>query len=336
MFTNTPNVYNGIRFYLDSKSSLVNWINVVNNRSFTVDDFIFDTPVSEGGDGWVRINGTYVPTDEPMVLRVQRVDLSKLNGVEPLVIHVPSYDKKDIADAIFEQYGILLELDLFEMTITRMPIENIIGYTLDGFDGSAVPVLDPVIDYWNGEGTLTISPDHLTLEGTITFKVRSAMLSFENRIDSVLSLRQFYSNSDSLLPFVETIQPKGVWTLDKNHFGTMSVKKEVEAKLYEMSLSEDTIVDYVFIAQVLSSITNQEWISSQSPTPFNVMGSIIKYNGVAGEHPNVAPVEYSYLMILQLSDLCDNLQGDIHIAYQYANYKHPLYGNKSLAGAPPL
>ena len=162
------------------------------------------------------------------------------------------------------------------------------------------------------------------------------MVTFDRQIDSVLELRKFYTVSDELKPYVETIQPKGIWTVDKEQFGTMSVKKEVEARLYEMTLKEDTIVDYAFIAQVLSSITGHPWVNDTSPAPFNVMGSIIKYNGVTGNYPNIAPVKYSYLMILELGELCSNLQGDIHIAYQYANYRHPMYGNKTLAGIPPL
>lgn len=336
MFTSPPVHYNGIRFSIGSKESLVRWINTVNNRNFTADDFVFDVPVPDGNDGWVYITGKYLPSDEPITLRVQRVDLSKLNGINPLVIHSRAFDKQSIADAIFDQYGILLELDLFELDIIKEDISNVIGNHLNGFGSDeGIDVIDS-LEYGDGEGTIRILPSHLTLEGTIDFKIRASMLSFDSKIDSVLSLREFYSTHDDLKPFVETIQPKGTWTLDKAHFGSMSAKKEVEAKLYEMTLSPDTVVDYVFLAQVLTSITGQQWTSENNNSPFNVMGSIIKYNGVAGKYPNVAPIAYSYLMILELSELCSNLQGDVHIAYQYANHRHPLYGNKTLAGIPPL
>lgn len=336
MFTNPPVHYNGIRFALNAKDSLVTWINTINNREFSSDDFEFNDPTEDGFDGWVMVTGKYLPSDEPITLRLQRVNLSSLKGLEVITLHSSSYDKPSISKALFDQYGIFLEPTLFELDVVKQDINNVIGSTLHGFDTGESPDIIEDSVYGDAEGIIHISSKHLTLEGSIAFKIRTALLSFDKQIDSILKLREFYTYSDESKPFVETIQPKGVWTVDKTHFGSMPVKKEIDARLYEITLSPDTVVDYAFLAQVLTDITGQQWNNDVSELPFNVMGSIIKYNGVAGKYPNIAPVTHSYLMILELSELCSNLQGDIHIAYQYANYAHPLYGNKTLAGTSPL
>lgn len=337
MLLNPPVHYRGIRFALNAKDSLVSWINLVNHRSFSSDDFVFDDPTNIQPNGWVTVTGTFLPTNESITLTLQRVDLSEINSLRTLSFHTPSFSKESIANSIFEQYGIYLDLDLFELDLEKQELSSVLGDRLNGFGDTGLAMEAPIFK-GTGEATgkIYISPRHLTLEGTIDFKIRTSMLSLGLDIDSVLKLRDYYSISDESKPFVETLQPKGVWTVDKNAFSPHHVKKEIDARLYESTLYPDIPVDYDFIKQVLTAITGHAWSNVMDTVPFNVMGSTIKYNGVSGKHPNIAPVEYSYLMIIELGTMCSNLQGDIHIAYQYVNELHPLYGNKTLAGAPTL
>lgn len=325
---------NGVRFALPAHDTLVSWINQKNQRSFEPSDFIFDAPVAMAPDGWVRVTGRYMPLDQPVAFQLQRVDLSLIPELQSLTIHVTSPTKERILDAIHSQYGLYLDLDLVDLDLERIQLSNYLGDVLNGFDGPDLDVVPPP-GLNDMEGTIVISDLHPVWTGTLNFKIRSSMVMGDISIDTKLDLRDYYRSINDSRPWVETLQPGGVWLVTRDIWHDHTDKRLVDANLYNLDRNE-RLVDYDLVASILTELTGHPWVVDTVPSEYNVMGIEILYNGTSGKYPNVAPVGYSYLIILKLNDLCNNLKGNIHIGYQYANNLHPVYSTKTPAGIPPL
>lgn len=299
---------NGVRFSLPAHDTLVSWMNQKNNRSFGIDEFTFSDPVVIAPDGWVRVEGIYVPLDQPVSLELQRVDLSLIPELSVLTIYVRSNEPENVLAAIHEQYGLYLNLN--EVTLS-----------FDELDDTS--------------GTIVISDSHLVWTGTLSFKIKPSIRLGDLSIDTKMNLREFYMTSDDEKPWIETLQPGGLWLVTRDKWHDHAEKRLVDSKLYNLDRNERPI-DHDLLSDILTNLTGHPWVVNDSVTGYNVMGIEILYNGTSGNYPNVAPVGYSYLLILKLGDLCSNLKGNIHIGYQYANTLHPVYSTKSPAGVPPI
>lgn len=288
----------GQRFARPASETLVRWINQKNNRQFHPDQFVFGVPIDRGvGNNTVDIPFHYRETHESSTLQVQRVDISLIPGLGTLAIHSHVLDVPSVLSAIHEQYGLYLDADMVEVVLEDGDLE------------------DPEAGV---DGVITILPNHLLYVGEMTVKVRRSLVFNNNTMDRVLDLREFYSQSGEDKPYVETYQPKGLWSVEESeHYN----RRMVEAGLF--TLGEGGLVDYTLLALLLSSITGSEWVASPTPAPFNIMNSTLLYNGLASEHPGIAPISHSYLIMLELSELCENLQGTLSLAYRYSTPHHP-------------
>lgn len=320
-FVHPPRSGLGNRFSQPAKSTLISWINEKNNRGFYPSQFTFRDPIPIDYDGTVDIPFIYNDTGEESKLRVQRVNIGLVPGLQDIVIHSTAFTVQSILDSIFEQYGLFLDPDMVAVKLNKIGLDDALSDgILDGFDIGGRGV------YSEGshrlellDCTITMKDNHLVYEGEIFLKIRKSLLTNTDTISRMMDLREFYSQSDEMKPYVETYQPCGLWTVDESD---KYVRREIESRLY--SLGKDGIVDYRLLSRLLSDITNNEWVSDNIEAPFNIMNSRVLYNGLSSEHPGIAPISHSYLLILELSDLCENLQGRIHIAYRYSRPTHPI------------
>lgn len=329
-FQHPPRTNVGTRFSEPAKNTLVSWINERNNRGFYPSQFTFDAPIPVSLDGTVDIPFLYNDTGERSAIRVQRVDIGKVPGLSSMVIHSGAYSVQSILDAIFEQYGLYLDIDMVSVDLNKSDLNTLLGNgILDGFNilgkGSTddiVPAIE-VLDCY-----ITIKSNHLIYTGELVVRIRRSLLTNGNSIDRLLLLRDHYEQDPDAIPYVETYQPRGLWSVEPSD---QYDRRSAEAMLY--ALRDGDPLDYPSIALVLKAITNTPWVADRKPSVFNIMGATVLYNGLASGHPGVAPLTHSYLLILELNELCLNLQGRIHIAYRYAKPNHPI---KSAASTYPL
>ncbi len=311
----------GNRFSQPAKVTLISWINEKNNRGFSPSQFTFRDPIKIDYDGTVDIPFIYNDTGEESKLRVQRINIGLVPGLQDIVIHSTAFTVQSILDSIYEQYGIYLDPNMVDVKLNKITLDTALDDgILDGFDiGGRGKYSDGSPRLELLDCTITMLDNHLIYEGQMFLKIRKSLLTNTDTISRLLNLREFYSQSDELKPYIETYQPSGLWAVEESN---KYVRREIESRLY--SIGKSNIVDYDLLANIMTTITGREWYSSHEETEFNVYGSQVLYNGLSSEHPGVGPITHSYLLILELSDEhCSNFQGRIHLAYRYSTPSHP-------------
>lgn len=309
----------GTRFSQPAIETLISWINVKNNRRFSPSQFEFGTPVPVSNDGTVDIPFTYTDTGDSDTLRVQRVNLSRVPGLHPIVLHSVNLSTDSILKALLDQYGLYLDEDMVEVRFDTNINEMFPTELLEGFSQNDTDSDDVGADYRGSECTIRILDHHLVYEGELKVLVRKSMLSNGNTIDRIINLRKFYESHDEV-PFIETYQPGGLWTVDGFDHET---RRRIEYCLHY--IQDSGPVDYDLLADILHRITKDDWVSNEETQSFNIQGAKVIYNGLSSEYPGIGPLTHSHLLILELSKLCDNLQGHIHIAYRYSPPHHPFW-----------
>lgn len=310
----------GSRFSLPAKETLVSWINEKNNRGFSSNQFTFGTPVRVDDNGVVDVPFTYLTTGEKSNIRVQRINLSLVPGLRSISIHSENLSKETILKSIYDQYGLFLDEDFIELIIDKVTLSKE-TVELNGFNISN----DSTPDIGGIDYKLVITDDHLIYEGNINLKVRKSLLTNTNTIARTLDLREFYSQSDEVKPYIETYQPSGYWSVEESKYYH---RREVESKLY--AIDKGDVIDYNLLANLLTRITKDKWVSSEKHKPFNIKNSNVLYNSLSSKYPELGPVTHSYILVLELSELCSNLQGRVNILYRYSR---PTYPNNLKAGS---
>lgn len=291
-FIHPPRSNLGNRFSQPAKETLISWINEKNNRGFYADQFTFRDPISTDDNGMVEIPFTYDPTGEESTLLIQRVNIGLVPGFQRLVAYPQEFTTHEVLLFLYNDYGLYLDHEMIDIE----------------FDNEV-------------SCRIVIKDNHLVYEGELNITFASSVIFNTDTIARTLDLRAFYAQSDEDKPYIETFQPGGLWVVNNKLWPDRATRRELESKLYH--LDNDSPIDYPLLADILSTITGSFWTASTEAGPFNVMNSSVAYNGLANDQPAVAPITYSHLLIVELSDLCENLQGRIHIAYHYTTPSHP-------------
>lgn len=326
------------RFNKPAYETLVSWINEKNNRGFDLKQFNFSgvTPLADDGSARITFNFDkstgWEQGDQTLV--VQRVNLSLLPGLNGIVIHSPEFTKSTILACIFEQYGLYLDMDLVNVIPGKMPLSKaILNKYLDGFDEAPENnrIYDNADIYRNY--TIEISDIHPTLTGTVPLYVRKSLKDLIGFMSPTLNLREYYIEGRTDLPYVETLQPGGMWMLDKVHYPDIRKMKDIQNHLNAFKACE-VISDDKVLLSIITQLSKFNWVTTDEVTGFNLRGAKVIYNGLTDPVVNRAPIEYTHLLVIELSELCNNLQGELKIAYQYASPHHPTNTNR--AGFAPL
>lgn len=350
-YIHPPRSQLGNRFAQPAKETLVGWINEKNNRGFYAKQFTFKDPIKRDDDGSVDIPFIYNDTGEKSILSIQRINIGLVPGLQNLAIYPDKLFNQNILDAIYKEYGLYLDLDMVDIILENLlelcdliTVTDLSGlhYPVESFDGkpgeeSNAVTPDELSDYLDPRWHLptcriVMRPNHLVYEGELVVTFQRSVLTNPNTLARNMNLRTFYSQTLDEKPYVETFQSKGLWTIHRSdtkrrdkwsHSCGLNKKsqRELESNIYH--LKEGGQLDYTMLAELLTRITNTKWLASHHETAFNVMNSIVLYNGLASDKPGIAPITHSHLLVLELSDLCENLQGRIHIAYSYSTPNHP-------------
>lgn len=320
-FVHPPRIDIGNRFSKPAKETLVSWINEKNNRGFYAHQFTFSDPIKLDDDGTVEIPFEYTSTGEESSLIVQRINIGLIPGFKRLVTYPKVFSSEGILDSLYQEYGLYLDSEMVEVEFDPVDVSRVLsGETLDGFDngGDGAGLTHLRSDQMSC--TIRIKDNHLVYEGTIRVFFAETVLTNTDTIARRLDLRQFYSQNETDKPYIETYQPRGLWMVTEKD---REARREIESRLYHLTRSKDKIVDYELLAELLTRITKTMWSTEKKAGPFNVMNSRVLYNDLSSGNPGIAPVSYSHLLIIELSDYCTNLQGRVHIAYKYSTPSHP-------------
>lgn len=310
------------RYSKPSKELLVDYINATNNKLLKPEQLLFGLPVNEGEEGLTSVDIKFASTngwsEEVQRLMYRRVDLNQLMNNEPCAIHVPELTDAAIVAALNEQYGLLLEPAL-------------ITITLDGPPGEENPL--PALQ--NNNYLITISGDHLIFTGVLKVVTRQSLTLLGATIDSLLDLRQFYSDSNDNLPPVDLILEEGELKLSDAYM-SHDDRRAAESYLYTIPTGYEW-ADLVNLPQLLRRLTGDEWVSvPDQELPFNVHGSEVIYNGFVSVAHTVKDPAYNYVFCLDLSKWCNNITGVLKIAYRYSDSKVPGNLPFNHASTPPL
>ena len=312
------------RYSKNSKDLLVDYINATNNRLLKPEQLQFGLPTHEGEENLTAVDIKFASTngwsEEVQRLLYRRVDIGQLLNNEPLAVHVPELTAEAINAALYEQYGLKLEPELI---------------TIDLIPPGEVPVPDPLPAFQNSEYLVTISGDHLIFVGSFKVITRQSLTLLGATIDSLLNIRQFYSDSNQGLPPVDMILEEGELKLSDAYM-SHDDRRAAESWLYTFPTGF-VWSDLEKLPQLLRRLTGDEWVSvPDQALPFNVHGSEVIYNGFVSVAHTVKDPAYNYVFCLDLSKWCNNITGVLKIAYRYSDSKVPGNLPFNHASTPPL
>jgi hypothetical protein len=311
------------RYSKPSKELLVDYINATNNRLLKPEQLLFGLPVNEGEEGLTSVDIKFASTngwsEEVQRLMYRRVDIGQILNGEPCAVHVPELTDAAIITALHEQYGLLLEPALITIELVS---QEPIGEGL-------LPALQ------NTDYLIIISGDHLIFTGSFKVITRQSLTLLGATIDSLLDIRQFYSDSNQDLPPVDLILEDGELKLS-DAFMPHDDRRATESYLYTIPTGY-VWTDLVNLPQLLRRLTGDEWVSvPDQELPFNVHGSEVIYNGFVSTAHTVNDPAYNYVFCLDLSKWCNNITGVLKIAYRYSDSKVPGNLPFNHASTPPL
>ncbi len=293
------------RFSLPSKELLIKYINHTNNRDLSSNQIDFGTPVLLSEDGKTEVPISFQSEtgweQASNKLTYWRQELSKIPGCQRLTTSSDYDDHLGLLDDLFEQYGLLIEYDHVSFS--------------DPSHGE-----DGVVDY-----TLTFV-DHLIFFGSFTLQVRPTIEFLGTSITQLMDLREFYSDGNRNRVPVDLYCQNGELLLHEAVVTNHTTRSALELTLYSV-LSDTPIVDPIPLVEILNLLTGDDWVCVDDEAPFNLKGSVVLYNGLRSEEHQVESPSYGYVMVIELGDLCQNLEGLITIGYRYSQ---PFQAGSSL------
>lgn len=327
------------RYSKPSKDLLVDMINQANKRKLIPSQLNFLNPTLLGEDGLSTVDIQFDVgmgwSAEVRPLTYYRVEPGKLSYLDPIVVFVNDFEVQSVCDAILDQYGVLLEPELIEMTVHEPDLEDsLINDDLNGFTPMTNPegetILVPNAFQNNRDITIAFKPEHLIFFGELKVRVRPALEFLDTTIDSLLDIREYYKDDATTPPPVELYLKHGEATLTDDIPQTVRRSYEV----YLRTLTADELIEEDDqLDDLLEIITGDEWkIDAELPGSFNLYGAKVVYNGLTTEQQQVNDAAYNYVLVLELSGACSNLSGLLRIAYRYADPRSPenrLYNKAS-------
>lgn len=339
----SPNPLIG-RFSKKSKPLLVDYINRINNRALVPEQLEFGVPLLINDSGLSQVEISFSSTTgwdtAKRVLTYNRVDLNMILHNAPIVVHVPDYTPESLYKAILEQYGVLIEPELVDLTLVTASLNdaiftpNLLGFqAADSAVSVEVPIEPPYLD--NRNYSLTFKDKHLIFFGSVQVMTRRSLDLLGTTIDSLMDLRAFYADGNFDRPPVDLYLPNSELKVSELELLTTE-RRMYESQLYSI-LPQTTIQVGTPLVPLLRQLTGDQWISADvSDQPFNVFGAEVLYNGFVNKDYSATDPAYNYLLALKLGNACTNLSGIIKIAYRYSDSKTPGNLPYDRASVPPI
>lgn len=333
------------RFGKKSKDLLVDYINEHNNRLLAPDQLDFGTPSTMDDTGLTEIAVSFAPemgwSDEKEIMAYYRVEPSLFLRGQPISIYVTGYSDVEICNAIFEQYGLFIEPEFITLELVTQSLPDITPVTdLPGFEPEDAepepPVEMPTPGYLDNRNyKLTFKQTHLIFFGEVQVQTRRAMQSLGNPIDSLIDLRQFYTDGNMGVPPVDLLIPKGELYVTREYYPALEQIRSDESYLYGLKAGQ-VISLAPPITRILSNLTGDDWISSPDANDFNLYGSTVIYNGFVSKDQTLEESGYNWVVAIELDARCTNLTGIVKIGYRYASDKVPGNNPFNQSSVPPL
>lgn len=337
------------RYGKKCKDLLVDYINDHNNRALAPDQLVFGDPVTKDDTGLTEIVVGFSPltgwSDEKEVMAYYRVEPAKFLFGKPMVIYISGYTSTDIYNAIYQQYGILIEPGLVELElVTRSfpdaaPNTQILGFQpVDDEPLLLTPAprdADVPAYLENRNYRLRFKQTHLIFFGEIEIYTRRAVESLGTSIDSLMDLREYYSDGNMNLPQVDLLIPRGELFVDELAIPAYADRRAVEAMLFNLKQG-DPVSTSSKLPALFRKLTKDDWISVSEMADFNLCGAKILYNGLVYKDYTLGKDAYNYVVAIELSGRCQNLTGIIKIGYRYSDSKIPGNNPYNQASVLPL
>lgn len=334
------------RFNLPAKELLVGFINKKNNRGLTPSQLVFGVPVLKRGDGLSEVEVSFDPStgwaadDQKRTLGYFRTDLEVYLNKKPLIVHVEEDTNAALLKAILEQYGLLLEPNLIEIDlITSSLADSVYNPDLFGFEPEDVvdaeEVIPPPAYLINRNYRITFKDEHLVFIGGLDVYTRRSLEMLGTTIDSLIDLREFYTDGNFELPKADLVIPNGELYINEETYDAYINRKAASTALYETKVGP--ILGESRIASILRKLTGDPWIIEDARgLDFNLYGTDVIYNGFVKIEYGLQRAAYNYVLVLALGPKCGNLTGYIKIGYQFSSSKVPGNLTENFASVMPL
>lgn len=332
------------RYSKASKQLLLDYLNYVNNRRFTLQQLDFGKPEPVDTLGLTRVEVIPISgftESHRTAVTYERVTLEKVFHCSDITVYSSRLDLKSLLAAIKEQYHVFLEEPFFTLEADPTSLVSVVhdqflnGFVVNGqlplpaFDDDTAHNYSEAI----GDFILTTKADHLLFTGQLRILVRPAIRLLGDTIASRLSLREFYKDHrDQFKVPIELALKDNPSKVVRQLFKQTPEYRTWIEKLIAMKQ------DYLFgegheIAELASLLTGDCWQTCEAPAAFNLYGAEVIYNGTnTGDYYSGDP-KYNKVLVLKLGDQCTNLSG-----YWKINYIDPRARTSMLdpAAVPPI
>lgn len=333
------------RYGKKSKELLVDYINDHNNRDLRPDQLVFGAPSTMNEFGLTEVVVGFSPltgwSDEKETMAYYRIEPSLFLKGQPMVIYVGGYTDTDIYNAIYQQYGILIEPEFAQLELITRSFPDAAGNVPVGGFGpedapDEPPVEGPVPAYLeNRDYILRFKQNHLIFFGEVKLYTRRAVESLGTSIDSLMDLRKYYADGNMNLPAVDLLIPKGELYVSRDTFPDHTHRRGIESILYAMKTNN--LLDAAWqLPVILKDLTEDEWVATETPSKFNLYGAKVIYNGFVSKEQTLDDTGYNFVVAVELGKLCTNLTGIIKIGYQYSSSNVPGNNPYNQASVLPL
>ncbi|MNQ02305.1 hypothetical protein D3C85_149770 [compost metagenome] len=335
------------RFNKPSKQLLVEMINTFNGTQLVADQLTFSDPEALDTEGKTEVKLMFRTnlgwSDEQRPMTYYRIEANRHEDLKTLVINAEGIsDDASLLQAIFDQCGVLLEpshiqiqeiyggLDADQADITTRVTQPF----LNGFNKVVEPPFapDPDLD----RNFMITFDDHLVFFGYLHVLVRPALALLGKTIARRMDFRDFYKDGSTGRPPIDLYLPQGRLFIAEFTKTPLGDAKQTAAYLYEQK--SGPIVDVANrLTGVLFALTGDLWhYTPDTVSDFNFYNSTILYNGLVSPEYSVDDPRYSYVLVIELGDLCRNLSGKLRIGYRYSSTTTPANKQFNPASATPL
>lgn len=333
------------------KLLLVDFINHQNNRSIDPSNIQFDIPTYSEVSGTISVpvrfsSGTGWDTSDVSYMEYQRQPIADTVPNGQFTIHMETLSDENILSAIFEQYGFFIDPDTFflEEVVSGDSSGDSDSGTIDpeGDDGTTGDIDgDPIDGEPIPEGSvtsteenpittdvyykLTFLDNHLLFEGSVDIRIVSSIDALGTTISRLLDIRQYYTDVEAgRYPFSMYIKTF-----------KLGFEKDEGNLLHLMKPDTINLED---LAVMLSNVTGDTWVDSDTPCNFNVHDASFIYNGLRRAGTPDVDISYPFTLVIELSnEFCDNLSGQIVFNYRHDYRSHPGYvGGRYIRPVPIL
>lgn len=323
------------RFSKASKPLLVDYINKLNNRAYTPEQFVFGTPTLLNDSGLSQVEIGFAASTgwdtARRTLTYNRVDLNLPLGEKPIVVHTEDDSPAGVLRAIYQQYGLLIEAEHVEMElVTSSFYDHVRHPDLPGFDIAdlqlgipEIPEAPHIPEYLNNKNyRMVFKPTHLIFFGELQVLTRRSLDLLGTTIDSLMDLRDFYKDGNFDKPPVDLYLPSGELLL------TDDLVPYVDRRHYESQLHivmpDSQIAVGSILPKVLRKLTGDPWTATpEHNVDFNLFGAKVLHNGFVSKNFHCKDPAFNYLLAVDLNDRCANLSGVLKLGYRYSDSKTP-------------